>query len=68
MRTLAALSLSLRPGVTLEASLVAAAEAIYLEPVREEVLLTAGAPDGLLLIAVVRHSPQVSVYPRVSHL
>ena len=62
VRALVALMLSLHSLITLQAGLEAAAEAVHLEAIREEVLLAARAPDGLLLIDVVRHSPLVSVY------
>ncbi len=62
VRTLIALTLTLPTGATLEAGLQAAAKAVDLEAIREEVLLAAGAPDGLLLIAVVRHCLLISVY------
>ena len=66
----ALVSLKVSPvsGVTLKAGLEASAQAVHLEPVLKEVLLTARAPDGLLLIDVVRHCPLVSVYPMVSLL
>ena len=68
VRALVALLLSLHSLITFEAGLEAPAEAVHLEAVLKEALLAAGAPDGLLLVAIVRHCLLVSVYPRVSLL
>ena len=64
VRALVSLSLSLLPVVTFQAGLEAAAEAVDLEPVREEPLLTPRAPDDLLVITIFRHCLLVSVYVR----
>ena len=67
--TLAASAIvSLPTGATLQAGLEAAAKAVHLEAVREEVLLAARAPDSLLWIDIVRHCLLVSVYPMASLL